>query len=72
MLGRVVQQDPPQGTTVAQLAQNFDNQLGVGMWRTPWTREDPVDTRVPGAPAWWSDDEEASQSFLAAYAPGVV
>jgi hypothetical protein len=61
-----------EGTTPQQVHQAFNNEMGVNMWATPWTDADPVDTRIPGAPAWWGDDEEASQSFLAAYAPGLV
>lgn len=72
MLALVAGQEPPQGTTAEQLVRNFNNEMGVSMWRTPWTHRDPVDTRTPGAPAWWDDDEEASQSFLNAYAPGMV
>jgi hypothetical protein len=30
-----------------------------------------VDTRPEGAPAWWESDEEASQSFMAAYGGGL-
>lgn len=72
MVNIAAQQEPPQGTTAEQMVRQFNNQLGVNVWRTPWTRTDPVDTRTPGAPAWWDDDEEASQSFLNAYAPGMV
>lgn len=49
----------------------FDEELGVSRWKTPGsggTQEQK--TRIPGAPIWWDDDEEASDSFLRAH--GVI
>lgn len=45
------------------LRKEFDNTLGVLSWAIPGKKIRHV-TRTPGAPAWWQDDEEASQSFL--------
>jgi hypothetical protein len=45
--------------------QGIDNELGVAAWPgpVPHRRSVPV---IPGAPAWWAGEEEASDSFLAA------
>lgn len=50
--------------------QEFDNDLGVRLWRINREQVEKEDTRDPNAPAWWVDDEEASSSFLASM--GVV
>jgi len=61
-----------EGTTPDQVLAAFDNEMGVRTWRTPADAAPRVDTRPAGAPAWWESDEEASQSFLSAYAPGMA
>jgi hypothetical protein len=58
--------------TPQQVRREFDNELQVRTWRVPGVVKAPVDDRPEGAPAWWESDEEASQSFLQAYAPGAV
>jgi len=62
-----------EGTTPEQVFAMFNNELGVSMWRTPVNASSsPVpDDRDPDAPLWWVSDEEASQAFLAQYAPGL-
>ena len=57
--------------TPLQVRQGFDNELMVRTWRAPGMEQAPVDTRPEGAPAWWESDEEASQSFMAAYGGGL-
>lgn len=47
----------------------LDNVLGVDGWaRFPAMPIVKIE-REDGAPAWWKDDEEASQSFLKAMPP---
>lgn len=53
--------------TPAQVRAGFDNDLSVRIWLTPERSKPAVDNRPAGAPAWWESDEEASQSFMAAY-----
>jgi hypothetical protein len=43
----------------------FDGELAVARWRMPGTPEpEPKADVDPGAPWWWSGDEDASQDFL--------
>lgn len=45
--------------------QSIDNDLGVSAWPGPIPHYRPMPV-IPGAPAWWVGEEEASQGFLAA------
>lgn len=56
--------------TYEQARARFDNSLGIVRWQTPGAVVRPQKDRPAGAPDWWVDDEEASNSFLAAQ--GVV
>lgn len=44
----------------------FDNSLSVARWKVVRDAPDHEDGRDPLAPDWWTDDTEASQSFLRA------
>lgn len=44
----------------------FEAQLGVSGWTVPGSEPKPAKPREQGAPWWWQDAEDASQSFLAA------
>jgi hypothetical protein len=59
-----------EGQTIESARQVFDGQFGVSGWGTPRHRPRQVAIREPGAPWWWQDAEDASQSFLASM--GVV
>lgn len=41
----------------------LDESLRIGDWATPG-RVVSYQRRESGAPSWWTNDEEASQSFL--------
>src|SRR5687768_4274015 len=41
----------------------LDNMLNVRSWVVPGEPMRHV-VRIPGAPAWWTDDEDASQEFM--------
>ncbi len=44
----------------------FDNEFGVVRWQVPGGGNKYADVKIEeGAPSWWVDDEEASQSALA-------
>jgi hypothetical protein len=58
--------DVKEGQEAEEVRKNFDNQMGVKMWRIPGQPEKadsgaPVE---PGTPSWWHGEEDASQSFL--------
>lgn len=54
-----------EGQTAEQALVAFDNALNVRSWPSPGTDgTDPGVVRDPGMPDWWTDDEDASQSFL--------
>lgn len=59
-----------EGQTEEQARRELDEALGVPTWETPGSRAVPRKPRPEGAPMWWTDDEDASQSFLKAQ--GVV
>ena len=48
----------------------LDNDLLVDVWRVDRAQDQRESTRDPLAPGWWTDDDEASSSFLNAM--GVV
>jgi hypothetical protein len=49
----------------AKHRREFDNVMGVRDWSVPGTTRRVPRRDVPAnAPAWWSGDEDASQSFL--------
>jgi hypothetical protein len=54
------------GQTEEQARARFDASLGVSAWALPGRdRREPEPQQDPGAPWWWTSDEDASQSFLA-------
>lgn len=56
--------DVPEGQTEASVRRAFDDDLGVALWGTPGVPLSINDDRDPDAPSWWTDEEDASQSFL--------
>lgn len=64
MLQRLGPRDKNDDRSEEQIRREFDNALGVKRWTVPGSPADPEPERTDGAPDWWTDDEEASQSFL--------
>ncbi len=62
--------DIPEGEKPEMIRKKFDNELGVPNWPTPGRRIDPGVEIDPDAPVWWTNEEDASQSFLSSM--GVV
>lgn len=63
MLQRLIVRD---GQTEEQARARFDAGLGVSAWALPGReRRDVEPIQDTGAPWWWVDAEDASQSFLA-------
>jgi hypothetical protein len=64
MLQRLIVRE---GQTEEQARKRFDADLGVSAWALPGReRREPEPVQDPGAPWWWTDAEEASQSWLTA------
>jgi hypothetical protein len=53
-----------EGRTIEEARASFDNSLSVSLWKVSPDAPDRTDDRDPLAPAWWTSDEDASQSFL--------
>lgn len=66
MLQRIGPRDKNDDRSEDQIRREFDNSLGVGRWPVPGSAvsDVPEVERPAGTPDWWTDDEEASQSFL--------
>lgn len=56
--------DTPEGKSPEAVRRSFDNELGTASWLTPGRQVDPGNGKDPGAPDWWVNEEDASQSFL--------
>lgn len=56
--------DEEKGQKPEDARREFDGKLGVAVWRMPGAPERLVEEKDPGAPWWWTGDEEASQGFL--------
>jgi hypothetical protein len=58
---------PDEEGNVTAARQELDDNLTVIRWQVPGGGNKYAETeREPGAPSWWVNDEEASQSSLAA------
>jgi hypothetical protein len=56
-----------EGQTMEDAVRQFDAELLVSSWRVfPGQDEPDTGDRDPNAPYWWTSDEDASASFLAA------
>lgn len=53
-----------EGQSAENARKTFESMLGVGGWATPGIERRTVAPRDPKAPWWWTDDEDASDSFL--------
>jgi hypothetical protein len=63
MLQRLIVRE---GQTEAQARARFDADLGVSAWALPGREHRDIEPQPDtGAPWWWVDAEDASQTFLA-------
>lgn len=55
-----------EGQSAQDARKVLDSMLSVAGWAVPGSEPVQVAPRDPKAPWWWVDEEDASQSFLAA------
>lgn len=53
-----------EGQSAEDARKTLDSMLSVGGWTVPGSDPKPVAARDPRAPWWWTDAEDASDSFL--------
>lgn len=55
-----------EGQSAEDARKVLDSTLSVAGWAVPGTEPKRVPLRDPKAPWWWTDEEDASSSFLKA------